>query len=223
MAEKRSRRTVVKNYHTLRLIMQSAQEQGYISQSPCANFKLPDAPRAAYDPLTGEFLSEQKPDVTTLDRNEITKLAAAMPDESYRVAVIFAAWMGLRAGEMWGLQRRDVDLLHGIVKVRRAWKEVNGKHRATTAPRTFLGPLKTRAARRDIHMPGFIAQMMQAHLAANPGEPDGSSSRRPRACLSGTACSTTGCSSRPSRRSCRTSHTCASTTCGTRRPRSSLP
>jgi integrase len=55
--------------------------------------------------------------------------------------------MGLRAGELWALKRKDVDLLHGGVHVRRAWKEVNGSHRGE-AKRYFLDPLKTKAGKR---------------------------------------------------------------------------
>jgi integrase len=167
--ERRSRRTMVKHYQCLRLILLFAKEQGYIAVSPCDGFKLPKT-KKVYDPATGDFIDPQQPDLTILTKAEITKLADAMPNASYRRAVIFDGWMGLRAGELWGLQRRDVDLLHGTVKVRRAWKEVNGSHRED-APRTFLGPLKTAAARRDIHMPDFIQQLMHEQLA-QPGAPD---------------------------------------------------
>jgi integrase len=166
----RSHRTLVKHYQCLRMILEFAKESGYIAASPCAGFKLPPPPKPEYDPATGDFIDPQQPDMTILTKDEIAKLADAMPNANYRTAVIFDAWMGLRAGELWGLQRRDVDLLHGTVKVRRAWKEVNGSHRGE-ARRTFLGPLKTQAARRDIHMPPFIAALMAEHLS-QPGAPD---------------------------------------------------
>ena len=61
----------------------------------------------------------------------------------------------MRAGELGGLQRRDVDLLRGVVHVRRALKDVNGH--------LELGPTKTHA-QRTIALPAFLRTMLGEHL-----------------------------------------------------------
>ncbi len=50
------------------------------------------------------------------DVNQVAVLTQAMP-EQYRAAVIVAAWGTLRRGEVLGLERRDVDLVAGTVRV----------------------------------------------------------------------------------------------------------
>jgi integrase len=83
-------------------------------------------------------------------------------DPHYRVWVYLASYSGLRAGELAGLQRQDVDLLRGVVHVRRALKDVNGH--------LSLGPTKTHA-QRTVSLPKPIADMLAEHLAT-PGGPD---------------------------------------------------
>jgi integrase len=82
-------------------------------------------------------------------------------DPQYRVLVYTAAYTGLRAGELGGLRRADVDLLRGVLHVRRALKDVNG--------RLELGPTKTRA-QRTVSLPTFLRQMLAEHLSQpSPG------------------------------------------------------
>jgi integrase len=48
-------------------------------------------------------------------------------DAHYCVLVYVAAYTGLRAGGLLRLRRQDVDLLRGVIHVRRALKDVNGR------------------------------------------------------------------------------------------------
>lgn len=50
---------------------------------------------------------------------QLEALTKAMADR-YRLMVLLAAWCGLQSGEITELRRHDVDLAHGVVKVRRA-------------------------------------------------------------------------------------------------------
>jgi integrase len=50
-----------------------------------------------------------------LNPPEVRALADAMPRPSDRLAVYVAAYCGLRAGELWALTRKDIDLLHGTL------------------------------------------------------------------------------------------------------------
>ena len=56
------------------------------------------------------------------DVNQVAALTQAMPQQ-YRAAVIVAAWGTLRRGEVLGLERRDVDLVAGTVRVERTLHE----------------------------------------------------------------------------------------------------
>ena len=69
---------------------------------------------------------------------EVDALVGAMPAQ-WCIAVELAAWCHLRVGEVLGLERRDVDLLHGAVRVERTANDVNG--------RLYLGPPKTAAGK----------------------------------------------------------------------------
>jgi integrase len=78
-------------------------------------------------------------------------------DAQYRVLVYTAAYTGMRAGELAGLQRRDVDLLRGTVSVRRASKDVNGH--------LVLGEVKTKQSRRTVSLPAFLKELLKEHLS----------------------------------------------------------
>ncbi len=54
---------------------------------------------------------EHSPERPMLSIAEVDAFTAAMP-EPWRIAVEVAAWCHLRVGEVLGLERRDVDLVH---------------------------------------------------------------------------------------------------------------
>jgi integrase len=78
---------------------------------------------------------------------------------SARALVLVGAYGGLRIGELAGLRRNRVDLLHGTVQV----VEVRGV--------LHIGPPKTRASRRTVGLPRFVVEELAVHLAA-PGDPE---------------------------------------------------
>lgn len=160
----RSHRTMAKTYGVFAQIMSFATRRGYIAFNPCVNVKLPRRQRADYDPDTGDYIEQEPPAIVVLDKAEITALADAMPNPTYAMALTFDAWMGLRASELWALKLKDVDLLHGGVHVRRAWKKADRRH--------YLGPLKTNAGRRYIAMPAFLATMVSDYMAELPADPE---------------------------------------------------
>jgi integrase len=59
--------------------------------------------------------AEERP---MLDASTVLKLANAI-DPRLRCLVLLGGFVGLRTGELLGLQRQDVDLMHRVIHVRR--------------------------------------------------------------------------------------------------------
>lgn len=82
-------------------------------------------------------------------------IVEAMP-ERFRLMVLLATWCALRYGELAELRRKDVDLAHGVIKVRRAVSFVPGA--------TIVGPPKTEAGIRDVAVPPHLHDALRHHL-----------------------------------------------------------
>lgn len=76
-------------------------------------------------------------------------------DERYSTWVTTAAYTGLRFGELAGLRRGRVDLMHRRVEVSEVVVEVRGHH--------HFGPPKTRAGRRSVPVSGALAGMLTTY------------------------------------------------------------
>ena len=128
-------------YRMLRAIMNTAVTDGALVRSPCQV-------RGA-----GQVRSVERPVASVA---EVAAAVEAVPEE-LRLAVLLPAWCQLRRGEVLGLQRGDIDLLHGTVRVRRAW----------VVPMTgipVLGEPKTAAGSRTLAVPGHVRGALADHL-----------------------------------------------------------
>jgi integrase len=134
--------TVRNVYAVLRTAMAKGVRLNMVKVNPCLNVDLPRARRE---------------EMLFLTADEVRAVAEKI-DGHYRVLIYTAAYTGLRAGELGGLQRGDVDLLRGVIHVRRALKDVNG--------RLELGPTKTHA-QRTVSLPTFLRDMLRDHLSAD--------------------------------------------------------
>ncbi len=128
-------------YRLLRAILNTAVADSLIGASPC---KVKGA---------GQVRSPERP---TASVAEVAAAVEAIP-ERYRLAVLLPAWCQLRRGEVLGLQRQDVDLLHATIRVERAWSAPMGKP-------PVLGPPKTEAGRRTLAIPANVVPVVTAHL-----------------------------------------------------------
>jgi integrase len=137
--------TVRKVHTVLSAIMAEALELDLISANPCQGMKgLP--PNSHQEPVF-------------LNASQVATLAEAHP-ERYRLLIYMAAYTGLRAGELAGLRRKDVDLLRGVVQVRQALKQQD--------PPVF-GETKTGKS-RTVTLPRFLRAMLNDHLTgSHPG------------------------------------------------------
>lgn len=92
-----------------------------------------------------------------LDLDQVAVIAEAVPAR-WRVMVLTAGWCGLRFGELAALRRRDVDLLHGTLRVRQALGELSSGELVEKDP-------KTDAGRRTIAVPAPLLGELEDHLA----------------------------------------------------------
>ena len=116
-----------------------------IGSSPCVGVRLPEIPDARY---------------TIATPAQVHALADALP-EMYRAIVYLAAGCGWRAGEVFGLERDELDLDAREVHVRRQLSVVSGRT-------PYLAPPKTKTSARTNEVPAVVADALRRHLATYP-------------------------------------------------------
>jgi integrase len=150
----------------LRLVFETAREGGALTANPCAGVKVP---------------RPKKPEMHFLTAEEVEALAEGITRPSLKVAghgavphwrterpelgllVRFAAYTGLRAGEIAALRVRRVDLLRSTVEVAESATEVNGQ--------LVFGETKN-YQRRTVPLPEFLRDDLAAHLKGRPYRPE---------------------------------------------------
>jgi integrase len=133
--------TVGTVYAVLRMMMQTAVDDGLIAANPCSRVPLPRVEHRVIEPLPAA---------------SVVALAEAMPPR-YAVTVWLAAGAGLREGEALGLTARRVDFLRRRVHVEEQLQGVNGGAPA-------LAPLKTRASRRVVPVDDVVLTAVTTHM-----------------------------------------------------------
>lgn len=175
--------TVAKAYALLRAILGTAVSDELIRRNPCQ--------------VKGAS-SVHTPERPTATVKEVYALAEAIQPR-YRALVLMAGFLGLRWGELIGLHRRDVDLEHRTVRVRRAVAELSNGQREIKAP-------KSAAGKRTVSIPGVILPDLHEDLkryaeAAPMGVSSSEPKGRPRAGTTST-CSGTRRAARRGSRGC---------------------
>jgi integrase len=134
-------------YYVLFAVLEAAIQAGALVRNPAAGVRVPRS-----HPREMHFLSAA----------EIERLAEAIVPP-YGTLVRFAAYTGLRAGEIAALRVKRLDLLRGTVRVVEAASEVGG--------RLISGPTKTHAE-RTVRLPRFLRDELAAYLADRPRDHD---------------------------------------------------
>jgi integrase len=135
-------------YRWVSTIFKAAVGDRLIASSPCVGITLPKGNDA---------------EVVPLSVSEVEAMVAAVPDR-YRAPIVFAAGMGLRQGECFGLTVDRVDFLRRRVRVDR---------QLLAAPWGVpeFGPPKSKAGFRTVPMPDVVGAALAAHLARyRPGQ-----------------------------------------------------
>jgi integrase len=134
-------------YYVLYAVLEAAIQAGTLVRNPATGVR---APRSHSREM--HFLSAA----------EVERLAEAIVPP-YGVLVRFAAYTGLRAGEIAALRVKRLDLLRGTVRVVEAASEVSGW--------LITGPTKTHAE-RTVRLPRFLRDELAAYLASPPRDRD---------------------------------------------------
>lgn len=148
LAEGVSLTMAAKAYRLLRAILMTAvKEDELIRVNPCRVVGA-DQEKPAERPV--------------LSVPQIFALAERMP-ERFRALILATTFGCLRWGEVVALQRCDIDLAAGTVRVRQAFVE----HRGTGL---ILGPPKSRAGVRTVALPKAALSALRQHMADYVGE-----------------------------------------------------
>ena len=139
-------------YGLFQTMMAAAVEEGYVTKSPCTA-----SVRKALPSIESGSLRAKR----WLTAEELEKLAVCI-EPRYRAAVFVMGYMGLRRGEMAGLQRGDIDLKKKTLSVNWNLADVNG-HLELKAP-------KTAASRRKLEIPSFLVNDLRKHLLEFAGK-----------------------------------------------------
>ncbi|GLX96773.1 tyrosine-type recombinase/integrase [Herbidospora sp. NBRC 101105] len=133
--------TVAKAYRLLKAIMTTAVDDLLIKRNPC---RIKGAGQ------------EKSPERPILSVAQVFRLADVV-EGRYRALILMATFAGLRWGELAGLQRQDIDMETGVVRVRRQLITVTGQGLVYTDP-------KSEAGKRMVAMPGLILDDIRDHL-----------------------------------------------------------
>lgn len=149
LATPRGQVQIAQAYRLLRAICNVAIDDGLITVNPC---RIPGAG------------SPHHPERRTASLEEITLLANEVP-QRYRAAIFLAAFSSMRSGELFGLQRRNVNVAESCVTV---------EHQLSpyASDSQLLIPTKSAASRRTIYLPEPIMKVLEAHLKDYTEESD---------------------------------------------------
>lgn len=133
-------------YSLLRTVMGQAVRDRKVTVNPCQ--------------VAGAGRASRKRKIRTASPAELVTIAQNMP-EHLRLLVLLAGWCGLRFGELAELRRGDVDTDRELLSVSRALVRVDG--------RDIIGPPKSEAGVREIHIPPHLMPAVVDHLAEHVG------------------------------------------------------
>jgi integrase len=102
-----------------------------------------------------------------LEHDEYTRIAAEIQDPHARDLADWLVGTGMRWGEATALQVRDINLTRKAVGVHRSWKRAAP---GTGGPAYFLGPPKTKKARRVIALTDTQMEMLRRRMTGKRPE-----------------------------------------------------
>lgn len=135
-----SRSTVKGWWRVLRILLKDAHAEGYIAHDLTIRQTSPD---------TGVGSRQEKRTLTSAQLGALVDATRELYPTRY-AEVVTAAYTGMRIGELYGLEWRDIDLSAGRLKIQRAtWRGVVSSTK-TDAP-------------REIPLPGIVVAALSEH------------------------------------------------------------
>ncbi|MFJ2213475.1 tyrosine-type recombinase/integrase [Streptomyces sp. NPDC101062] len=104
-------------------------------------------------------------DVNPWSPSEVTRFFDAARNHKWYSAFLLVALYGLRRGEVLGLRWEDIDSKTSVIKIRQQVVRANGV--------IHVGPLKTRAGRRDLPLLPAVAKELADRKSRQLDTPDG--------------------------------------------------
>jgi integrase len=141
--------TVEASYRAASMVFRAAVVDRVIPASPCVSIRLP---------------AIHRPKVKPLEPAQVQALANTIAPR-LRGLVLFTAGSGLRISEVIGLTRDRVDFLRKTLRVDRQLVDV-------VEGEPVFGPPKTKASSRVVPIGQATVDVLAAHLAAYPAEPE---------------------------------------------------
>lgn len=135
--------TIKHAYHVLKGAMDKAVLAGIIPRSPCASIMLPKG--------------QKKPPVV-YDEQQIKQLIAAAKGTEMELIIDIELCLGLRRGELLGLQWEDIDWEKNQIHIVRNRVVVDGK--------SVVKDPKTESSRRIVDVPVQLIQKLRKHKTA---------------------------------------------------------
>jgi integrase len=156
-------------HRTLRAALNEAVRRGYLSRNPAQLARTP---------------SIEEDEVEPYSLDEIKRIFAAAADQRNGARWVLALVLGLRQGEVLGLQWPDVDLERQMISIRRNRLRPRyehgcggkcGRKHAGYCPerikvRPAAGRTKSAAGKRRIGLPDALCDLLKAHRAAQDEE-----------------------------------------------------
>ncbi len=129
--------TIHRTHAVIRSMLKQATQRGHVPRNMATLVQLPRV---------------QRPELQTLTEEQVRTLLATARGTRHDALITLAVMTGLRQGELLGLRWADVDTEAGTLTVR---FQLN--HRGE-----FAQP-KTRTARRTMHLPAPVVEVLRAH------------------------------------------------------------
>lgn len=137
---KKSPRTRQFAYTILRKALDEAMRSGYITRNPAALVKRPTSRRKVFQPF---------------DQDQARRFLEAAAEDRLHALYVLAIATGMRQGELFALQWKNIDLESGRLSVRHTLQDQAGK--------LVLGEPKTQKGNRLIKLPEAARQALVDH------------------------------------------------------------
>jgi len=143
-------RTVADVMSLLSLLLREAVADRRIGFNPCHGIRVSTGHRVERTPATAQ---------------QINAIADRIRRRSDQILVITAAYTGMRWGELAGLGKANTHLGDGFISIH---SQVGALHEV--GGHLYLGPPKSAASVRDIHLPRFLVGLLQEVIDSHDHE-----------------------------------------------------